>query len=69
MAGKDRGSLVLGPTSWEGGESEGKATLLPPLEQALDSRDLRREQGTGSGPGSHNPNELRQRRNSEKLPT
>lgn len=38
LAGKDRDSLVLGPTSREEGEIEGKATFIPPLEQALDSR-------------------------------
>lgn len=69
MAGKDRGSLVPRPMSWEGGESEGKAAFLPPLEQALDSWDLTREQGTGSRPGSQDPSELHQRRNSGKLPT
>lgn len=34
VAGKDRGSLVLGPKSWEEGEIQGKATFLPSLEQA-----------------------------------
>lgn len=40
VAEKDRGSLVPGPTSREGGKPEGRAASLPPLEQALDSWDL-----------------------------
>lgn len=49
---------------------EGKATFLPPLDQTLiDSWDVRREQGTGCGPGSQAPSKLHQRRNSGKLPT
>lgn len=67
MAGKDRGSLVSGPAN---PEMEGKATFLPLLDQTLiDSWDVRREQGTGRGPGSQAPSELHQRRNSRKLPT
>lgn len=38
VAGKDRGSLVLGPTSCGEREIQGKATVRPLSEQALDSR-------------------------------